>query len=79
MDLSQRKLAFIQQFHGINNEKAIIRLENVLQQEVNNHPKTDFKAFSIEDLNKRIDLSLLDSTNDNVTENSLLLNEIEKY
>lgn len=79
MDLRQRKLAFIQQFLGINSEKTIIRLENILQQEIYNQPETEYKSLSIEDLNKRIDISLFDSANDSVTENSLLLKEIEKW
>lgn len=54
MDLSIRKLLFIQEFLKINNEKAIEILEVVLKQQVENDEDTDLSRFSVEELENRI-------------------------
>lgn len=74
MDLQARKIAFVQEFLKLSNEKKITQLEHILRtNDEHLHP------MSMEEFNGRIDKSLLDSEKDSVTEADDLLNEVKKW
>jgi len=79
MDIQTRKINFIQEFLKIQNEEVVKRLEIILNKEKDSNSDIIFSPMSIEDFNKRIDLSLSDSANDKVTEIHDLLDEISKW
>jgi hypothetical protein len=79
MDIQTRKINFIQEFLKIQNEDVVKRFEKILNREKDRNPDRLLSPMSIEDLNKRIDLSLSDSQNDNITEINDLLEEIAKW
>lgn len=79
MDIQTRKINFIQEFLKIQNEDVVKRFEEILNKEKDRNPDRILSPMSIEDLNKRIDLSLSDSQNDNITEINDLLDEITKW
>ena len=74
MDIQTRKIEFIQEFLKVQSEELISRLESVLK-----NKDADFKPFTIEELNARVDKSLDDSKNDRVTESTVLRSEVEKW
>ncbi|MEN2436124.1 hypothetical protein AAH994_11985 [Weeksellaceae bacterium A-14] len=74
MDIQTRKLEFIQEFLKVQSEDLISRLESIL-----NKKEDEFKPFSLEELNSRIDKSLDDSKHDRITESTNLLSEIEQW
>lgn len=57
MDLSNRKLLFIQEFLKINSEKAIEKLELVLKQQIENDEDAPLSRFTVEEMENRIMLS----------------------
>lgn len=79
MDLQTRKLEFIRIFLNLQNEDIITRLENLLKKESKNFKSESLNPFTTDELNKRIDNSLIDSRNDNVIEVNDLIEEIEKW
>lgn len=79
MDIQTRKLNFIQEFIKIQNEDVVSRFEKLLSKEKINPDNRDISPMTIEEFNKRIDLSLADSENDNITEINDLLDEISKW
>ncbi len=74
MNIQTRKIEFIRAFLQIENEALISRLEEIIRTE-----KDEVKPMSLEEFNHRIDISLLDSKNDKVTESSNLIREIEQW
>jgi hypothetical protein len=74
MDIQTRKIEFVQAFLKLQSENVIARFEKMLKTE-----NEEFKSMSIEEFNKRIDNSLLDSKNDRVIEATELLNEIKEW
>ena len=74
MDIQTRKIEFIQAFLKLQSENAIARFEELLKSE-----NKEFHPMTIEEFNKRIDKSLLDSKNDRVIEATELLNEIKEW
>ncbi len=74
MNIQTRKIEFIRAFLQIENEALISRLEEIIRTE-----KDEVKPMSLEEFNQRIDISLLDSKNDKVTESSNLIREIEQW
>jgi len=74
VDIQTRKLKFIEEFLKIQSEEVISKLEQALIDYNVEH----FKAFSIEELNARIEQSLQDSKNDMITESNNLLFEIKQ-
>ncbi len=75
MDIQTRKIKFIQAFLQLQSEELITRLEELLKK-----GKEDMtEPMSLEEFNQRIDTSLLDSSRDNVTENSDLIREAQKW
>jgi hypothetical protein len=79
MDLQTRKINFIQDFLKIRNEEVVSRFEKLLSKEKENIPDNNLSPMTIDDFNKRIDLSLTDSENDNITEANDLVDEISKW
>jgi hypothetical protein len=78
MTIETRKILFIQEFLKLKNEKAISRLEKVLQDQINfdesnmNEPITEYE------LNKRIDQSESDFRNSRFKTSSELIDKYEK-
>ena len=79
MDLQTRKLELIKFFLYLQNEDIISRIENLLKKENKASEGASIKPFTIDELNNRIDISLEDSKNDNLTEVTDLIEEIEKW
>ena len=79
MDLQTRKITFVQEFLKIQSEEVIIRLEKILEKEKERMTLSDLSPMSLEEFNKRIDQSLLDSENDRLTENNDLTTEIQGW
>jgi len=79
MDLQTRKITFIQKFLRLQNEELISRFEKLLQKERSYTVKHNVLPMSIDDFNKRIDLSLEDSKNGRLTKVNELISEIEKW
>lgn len=77
MDLSSRKLLFIQEFLKINSEKTIAQLEMVLKHEVEINPADKFTAFTIEELEARIKQSEKDFLNGKFKSTEELLKKYE--
>lgn len=74
MDIQTRKIEFVQEFLKLQSEELISRFEKLLKTNQN-----IVKPMDIEELNSRIDKSLLDSENDKITENSDLISEIQQW
>ncbi|MCF6287971.1 MAG: hypothetical protein L3J53_01880 [Proteobacteria bacterium] len=72
MSIQERKLEFIQEFLEIQNEDIISHLESLLKLEQDRN----FAPMSIAELNKRIDLSEQNFTNNKIITNDELL---QKY
>lgn len=79
MDIQTRKINFIQEFLKIQNEEVVKRFEKILKKEKDRNPDRRLSPMSNEEFNKRIDLSLSDSENDNVIEINDLLDEVSKW
>jgi len=79
MDLQTRKITFVQEFLKIQSEEVIIRLEKILEKEKERMTINNLSPMSLEDINKRIDQSMLDSQNDRLTENNDLTTEIQGW
>lgn len=78
MDIQSRKIDFIQEFLKIQNEELISRLEKLMHSDKTKE-KTVFKPMSVEELNSRIDKSMVDSKNNRLTSTNDLVAEIEKW
>ncbi len=76
MDLQTRKIVFVQEFLKLQSEKAISHLESVLKKEKDEAVRN---PMSVEDYHYRINQSIDNSKNDQVTESGDLLSEIEKW
>jgi len=79
MDLQTRKISFVQEFLKIQSEEVVVRLEKSLLREKINSLGKNAKPMTIEEFNKRIDQSMLDSKNGKLTENNELTTEIQKW
>ena len=79
MDLQTRKITFVQEFLKIQSEEVIVRLEKLLEKEKVRMTVSDFSPMTLEEFNKRIDKSLLDSQNDRLTENNDFTTEIQGW
>ncbi len=75
MDIQTRKIQFVQAFLKLQSEKVISRLEQILKKETQN----EFKQFTIEEFNKRIDQSMEDSKNGRVIEVTKLKEKVAKW
>lgn len=79
MDLQTRKITFVQEFLKIQSEEVIIRLEKLLEKEKGKMNIEDFSPMTVDEFNKRIDKSLVDSKNGRLTENNDLTAEIQGW
>jgi hypothetical protein len=77
VDLSTRKLNFIQDFLKLESEKAISHLEEILQKAT--QPNSELKPMTLNEFQKRIDQSTEDSKNERLSSNSNMISEIEKW
>ena len=77
MDLSTRKILFIQEFLKLESDRIISDFENLLQKEIESDCK--YTPMSVAEFESRIRQSEDDSDNGRVTETSVLLDEIEKW
>jgi len=79
MDLQTRKISFVQEFLNLQNEEIISLFENLLIKEKRKIPDKKLQPMTLEEFNKRIDISLEDSKKGRLTESSELIFEIEKW
>jgi len=79
MDLQTRKISFVQEFLKLQNEEIISLFEKLLRKERKKISSKKLEPMTLEEFNKRIDLSLEDSEKGRLTESSELLSEIEKW
>jgi hypothetical protein len=79
MDLQTRKITFVQEFLKIQSEEVIIRLEKLLEKEKGKMNIEDFSPMTMDEFNKRIDKSLVDSKIGRLTENNDLIAEIQEW
>ena len=79
MDLQTRKISFVQEFLKLQNEEVISLFEKLLRKERKKFSSKKLEPMTLEEFNKRIDLSLEDSEKGRLTESSELLSEIEKW
>jgi hypothetical protein len=73
MNLETRKLSFIQEILRIQSEKTISRLETILRKEKNTSDERIFKPMTQNELDKRIDKSESDFSNNRFKSSSELL------
>ncbi len=73
MNLETRKLSFIQEILRIQSEKTISRLETILRKEKNTSDERIFKPMTQNELDKRIDKSESDFSNNLFKSSSELL------
>jgi hypothetical protein len=79
MDLQTRKISFIRQFLAVQSEEIVIQLERLLKKELKENKARTFSPMSVDELNKRLDTSLLDAKEGRIIENSLLQKEIQTW
>jgi hypothetical protein len=79
MDLQTRKLEFIQEFLKVQSEDVVDRLEKLLKKENSKLDKEDIQPFSMDELNHRINQSMVDSQNNKLTESDDILAEVQKW
>jgi hypothetical protein len=79
MDIQTRKIVFVQEFLKLQNEDLISEFEKLMNSAINLQNSILLQPMSIEELNIRIDKSINDSLNEQLTESKNLLIEIEKW
>ncbi len=79
MNIQTRKISFVQEFLNLQNEEIILLFEELLEKAKRQIPYNELRAMTLEEFNKRIDISLRDSKEGRLTESSELLAEIEKW
>lgn len=79
MDIHTRKIAFIQQFLKLKNEKTIDQLEKLLQKEDSRNNSESINSMTIEEFNKRIDKSMEDSKSDRSISVEELKSQLSKW
>jgi hypothetical protein len=79
MDLQTRKISFVQEFLRLQNEDIIIGLETMLKRHKAKLFESNLKPMSLEQLNKEIDESLIDSENDRVVNALDLKSKFERW
>jgi hypothetical protein len=77
MDLSTRKIHFVQEFLKLESEKAIAQFEKLLEKETD--CQSDFEPMSMSEFHNRIEKSSNDAKDGKVTDVDDLLSEIEKW
>lgn len=79
MDIEAKKRELIKEFLKLESEEAILRLEKILKKETKSIENKKSVPMTLEQFNKRIDISLDDSQNGKLTEIDDLMSEIEKW
>ena len=79
IDLHKKKISFVQEFLNLKNEEIIFLFEKLLKKEKKKISTTKLQPMTLEEFNKRIDVSLEDSKKGRLTESSKLISEIEKW
>ena len=77
MNLETRKLSFIQKILRIQSEKTISRLETILRKEKDTSDERTLKPMTQNELDKRIDKSESDFSNNRFKSSSELLAKYE--
>jgi len=77
MDLTTRKLEFIQEFLKLQSEEAVSRFENLLNKEKENISAENIKAMTEAELNARIDQSEENFKNNRFKKSSDLFSKYE--
>ncbi|MFC4685597.1 hypothetical protein ACFO4P_01475 [Epilithonimonas pallida] len=77
MNIETRKIEFVQAFLNLQSEELISQFEKLLKKA--KQSEKELKPFTIEELNSRINFSLEDSKNEEVTESNELLSEIKHW
>jgi len=79
MDLASRKLAFVQAFLNLEDEGIISGLQEMLNQKLTELKNNELQPKSIDEFNKEIQQSIIDSDNDHGTDAFELKAEIKKW
>lgn len=79
MDLQTRKLKFVKEFLNIQNEDIVDRFEKMLKKVENRGHEKEFEPMTLDEFNRRIDQSMVDSKNGNLSTMEELLKEIEGW
>lgn len=77
MNLSTRKIQFIQEFLKLESEKTIAQFEKLLEKETD--CQSDFEPMLMSEFHNRIEKSSKDAKDGKVTDIDDLLSEIEKW
>jgi len=77
MNIETRKIKFVQAFLNLQSEELISQFEKLLKK--SKQAEKELKPFTVEELNSRLDSSLEDSKNDEMTESNELLSEIRQW
>lgn len=78
MDIQARKIEFIRDFLKMQNEDLLTIMEKLLRT-TTMKTKDDVQPMTIHELNRRINKSMEDSKNGNLTESNDLISEIKKW
>ena len=79
MDLSTRKITFVQEFLRLQNEDIISGLERLLQKRKSELFEKHLKPMDLKQFNNEIDQALEDSENDRIIKATDLKSKIEKW
>jgi hypothetical protein len=79
MDIQLRKINFIQEFLKLSDEKAIEKLEKLLQNEKAKLYSRQIKPYTTEQFNQMIDKAEEDSEHNRIMSSSELKNNIKSW
>ncbi|MGR3807952.1 hypothetical protein SAMN05660772_02182 [Pasteurella testudinis DSM 23072] len=80
MDIQSRKIAFVQEFLKLQNEELISQFEALLVHEKSAaDTASDLQPMSLDVFNHRINKSMAEAKNGQLTSNADLVVEIEKW
>lgn len=77
MDIATRKISFVQRFLQLSNEESILKLEKILNSELND--KDHLTPMTIDEFNVMIDKSEYDHKNGNVNNAKDILKQIDQW
>lgn len=79
MSIETRKISFVRQFLGINDEKVIDALENILLKSKSKLYEKNLKPMSREEFNREIDKAIDDEANNRLTKAEDLKRKIKVW
>lgn len=79
MDIQTRKIEFVRKFLSIQNEQLLSRLEKLLHSAKEESSDESHPHMSSKEFNRRIDKSMEDSKNENLTKLDALIAEIQEW